>query len=36
VVEAYTRPAVSEKIARIILSYTHVVNRTVWGKPGTT
>jgi UDP-N-acetylglucosamine 2-epimerase (non-hydrolysing) len=34
VVEDYTRPAVSEKIVRIILSYTHVVNRTVWGKPG--
>jgi len=33
VVEEYTRRDVSEKIARIILSYTHVVNRTVWRKP---
>lgn len=30
----YDAPHVSDKVLRIILSYTDVVNRTVWGKAG--
>jgi UDP-N-acetylglucosamine 2-epimerase (non-hydrolysing) len=32
IVEDYAQPHVSEKVVRILLSYTHVVNRTVWRK----
>ena len=32
-VSDYTAPNVSETIARAIISYTHFVNKNVWGKP---
>jgi len=32
-VEDYAQPNVSEKVVRILVSYAHVVNRTVWSKP---
>jgi UDP-N-acetyl-L-fucosamine synthase len=32
-VEDYSQPNVSDKVVRILVSYTHVVNRTVWSKP---